>query len=114
MRSRKLGQKSAGSSSEYRTKNANCFMKTFTTLYLLISLTDLWQTKDSGGGGEGKVSRALVAGAGLEPRSMVLVSGPVFSFYRDIMGFWKFFPFLALSSVWILCLASSSQAAPFR
>ncbi|EGV99307.1 Calcitonin gene-related peptide 2 [Cricetulus griseus] len=45
---------------------------------------------------------------------MVLVSGPVFSFYRDIMGFWKFFPFLALSSVWILCLASSSQAAPFR
>ncbi|ERE78855.1 calcitonin gene-related peptide 2-like protein [Cricetulus griseus] len=30
------------------------------------------------------------------------------------MGFWKFFPFLALSSVWILCLASSSQAAPFR
>ncbi|XP_021086104.1 calcitonin gene-related peptide 2 isoform X1 [Mesocricetus auratus] len=30
------------------------------------------------------------------------------------MGFWKFFPFLALSSVWILCLASSLQAAPFR
>uniref|UniRef100_A0A6I9LGZ6 Calcitonin-related polypeptide, beta n=1 Tax=Peromyscus maniculatus bairdii TaxID=230844 RepID=A0A6I9LGZ6_PERMB len=28
------------------------------------------------------------------------------------MGFWKFFPFLALSSVWILCLASSLQAAP--
>ncbi|KAL1773996.1 calcitonin protein-related peptide 2 [Sigmodon hispidus] len=30
------------------------------------------------------------------------------------MGFWKFFPFLALSSVWILCLASSLQAAPFK
>ncbi|KAL6045478.1 hypothetical protein STEG23_004019, partial [Scotinomys teguina] len=32
----------------------------------------------------------------------------------DIMGFWKFFPFLAFSSVWILCLASSLQAAPLR
>ncbi|XP_037067189.1 calcitonin gene-related peptide 2-like isoform X2 [Peromyscus leucopus] len=31
---------------------------------------------------------------------------------RDTMGFWKFFPFLALSSMWILCLASSLQAAP--
>ncbi|XP_036033221.1 calcitonin gene-related peptide 2-like [Onychomys torridus] len=30
------------------------------------------------------------------------------------MGFWKFFPFLALSSIWILCLASSLQAAPLR
>ncbi|CAH6792980.1 Calcb [Phodopus roborovskii] len=29
------------------------------------------------------------------------------------MGFLKFFPFLALS-VWILCLTSSLQAAPFR
>nr|P10093.1 RecName: Full=Calcitonin gene-related peptide 2; AltName: Full=Beta-type CGRP; AltName: Full=Calcitonin gene-related peptide II; Short=CGRP-II; Flags: Precursor [Rattus norvegicus]AAA40850.1 beta-type calcitonin gene-related peptide [Rattus norvegicus] len=30
------------------------------------------------------------------------------------MDFWKFFPFLALSSMWVLCLASSLQAAPFR
>ncbi|XP_021024745.1 calcitonin gene-related peptide 2 [Mus caroli] len=30
------------------------------------------------------------------------------------MDFWKFFPFLALSSIWVLCLASSLQAAPFR
>ncbi|CAO2582933.1 Calcitonin gene-related peptide 2 [Lemmus lemmus] len=33
---------------------------------------------------------------------------------RDIMVFGKFFPFLALSSLWILCLASSIQAAPLR
>lgn len=33
---------------------------------------------------------------------------------RDTMDFWKFFPFLALSSMWVLCLASSLQAAPFR
>nr|XP_048316413.1 calcitonin gene-related peptide 2 [Myodes glareolus] len=30
------------------------------------------------------------------------------------MVFGKFFPFLALSSLWILCLASSLQAAPLR
>ncbi|GAB1292578.1 Calcitonin gene-related peptide 2 [Apodemus speciosus] len=30
------------------------------------------------------------------------------------MDFWKFFPFLALSSIWVLCLASSLQATPFR
>ncbi|XP_060222980.1 calcitonin gene-related peptide 2 isoform X2 [Meriones unguiculatus] len=30
------------------------------------------------------------------------------------MGFWKFFPCLALSSIWVLCLASSLQASPFR
>ncbi|XP_059124426.1 calcitonin gene-related peptide 2-like isoform X3 [Peromyscus eremicus] len=41
-----------------------------------------------------------------------VTSGPFFSFYRDTMGFWKFFTFLALSSVWILCLASNLQAAP--
>ncbi|XP_052056814.1 calcitonin gene-related peptide 2 [Apodemus sylvaticus] len=30
------------------------------------------------------------------------------------MNFWKFCPFLALSSIWVLCLAPSLQAAPFR
>ncbi|XP_055483493.1 calcitonin gene-related peptide 2-like isoform X1 [Psammomys obesus] len=30
------------------------------------------------------------------------------------MGFWKFFPCLALSSIWVLCLVSSLQASPFR
>ncbi|XP_031240444.1 calcitonin gene-related peptide 2-like [Mastomys coucha] len=30
------------------------------------------------------------------------------------MDFWKVFPFLAFSSIWVLCLASSLQAAPFR
>ncbi|XP_028634081.1 calcitonin gene-related peptide 2-like [Grammomys surdaster] len=30
------------------------------------------------------------------------------------MAFGKFFPFLALSSIWVLCLANSLQAAPFR
>ncbi|XP_051005592.1 calcitonin gene-related peptide 2-like [Acomys russatus] len=30
------------------------------------------------------------------------------------MGFWKFFSCLALSSIWVLCLANSLQATPFR